>query len=146
LGLPNEAWLNLLNEIGKFVAPNDPVLVEKTLTRLEEQDTWNDVFSTKLIELLDNVDAIKIETRAKLRSLEELAAQSQSELASAQSATRLARLAVPVVALCLGLSWIATTWALWIALRPLPLWIPSSVSLAIAVVCLTLVLKHRRAG
>jgi hypothetical protein len=143
--MPKDTQLKILNEIGKIVSPNDPALVEKTLTRLEEQDTWNDVFSTKLIELLDNVDAIKIETRAKLRSLEELATQSRSELASAQHTTRLARLTVPVIILCLGLSWLATTWAFWIALRPLPLWIPGWVSLCIAGLCLTLVLKHRSA-
>lgn len=138
--------LKILNEIGKIMSPNDPALVEKTLTRLEEQDTWNDVFSTKLIELLDNVDAIKTETRAKLRSLEEIATQAQSELASSKNATRLARLSVPIIIVSLGLSWIGTTWSLWIALRPLPIWIPGSVSVCISILCLTLVLKLRRAS
>lgn len=52
-------------------SPNDPELVAKTLTRLSEQDTWNDVFSTKLIELLDKIDLIKSEIRERLRRADE---------------------------------------------------------------------------
>lgn len=40
---------SLLKAYGDLFSPNDPELVAKTLTRISEQDTWNDVFSTKLI-------------------------------------------------------------------------------------------------
>jgi hypothetical protein len=63
----------------KVLSPKDPELVEKTLARLNEQDTWNDVFSTKLIELLDNMDSIKAEMRSMLRSLNESAAEAKRQ-------------------------------------------------------------------
>ena len=61
-----------------ILRPNDPELVEKTLARLNEQDRWNDVFSTKLIELLDNVDTIKSETRKCLRDSTERLKNAES--------------------------------------------------------------------
>ena len=70
--------MKFLKVFGELVSPNDPELVEKTLARLAEQDTWNDVFSTKLIELLDNIDLLKCESRERLRSVES-AAQTASE-------------------------------------------------------------------
>jgi hypothetical protein len=63
--------MSIFNEVGKLFSPNDPELVEKTLLRLEEQDHWNDVFSTKLIELLDSHDQMKREARDSLDSLGE---------------------------------------------------------------------------
>ncbi len=62
--------MKILKTVGELFAPNDPELVEKTLARLAEQDTWNDVFSTKLIELLDNIDAVKGEIRERMRKVE----------------------------------------------------------------------------
>ena len=61
------------NELNPFdiFKPNDPELVEKTLARLNEQNKWNDVFSTKLIDLLDNIDKIKSEARESLREVTE---------------------------------------------------------------------------
>jgi cation transport ATPase len=56
-----------LGKWGSLLAPKDPVLVEKTLMRIDEQDKWNDVFSTKLIELLDNIDNLKADVRERLR-------------------------------------------------------------------------------
>jgi len=47
--------VSLLSDVAKWVGPEDAELVKKTLTRIDEQDKWNDVFSTKLIELLDTV-------------------------------------------------------------------------------------------
>ena len=38
--------MGIMKKIGDLVSPNDPELVEKTLARLDEQDRWNDVFST----------------------------------------------------------------------------------------------------
>ncbi len=58
--------MGIMKKIGDLVSPNDPELVEKTLARLDEQDRWNDVFSTKLIEILDRNDALKSELRQKL--------------------------------------------------------------------------------
>ena len=60
-----------MGKIGELLAPNEPELVEKTLARLNEQDNWNDVFSTKLIELLDKIDQVKGEIRERLRSADE---------------------------------------------------------------------------
>lgn len=70
--------MNIMSEIGRLLSPNDPELVEKTLARIAEQDTWNDVFSTKLIDLLDNIDLLKSEHREKLRTLQ--AAQEEVSL------------------------------------------------------------------
>jgi hypothetical protein len=50
----------------------DPGLAVRLQQRAEQQDQWNDVFSTKLIELLDKVDAIRSETFKRLRRAEEL--------------------------------------------------------------------------
>lgn len=58
--------------------PSDPDLVEKTLARLNEQDTWNDVFSTKLIELLDKIDQIKSEIRQRLRDADKRIQRAES--------------------------------------------------------------------
>lgn len=49
---------------------SDPELVKKTLARIDEQDKWNDVFSTKLIELLDNIDGLKKDIRERMRRVE----------------------------------------------------------------------------
>jgi hypothetical protein len=61
-----------------LLKPSDPELVEKTLTRLNEQDRWNDVFSTKLIELLDKIDLIKSEIRDSLRKADERLRRAES--------------------------------------------------------------------
>lgn len=58
--------------------PSDPELVEKTLSRLTEQDQWNDVFSTKLIEILDKVDQLKAEIRQRLRRADERIQKAES--------------------------------------------------------------------
>ena len=62
----------------KLFSPSDPELVEKTLSRLAEQDTWNDVFSTKLIELLDKLDQIKHEIRERMRKADERIRKAES--------------------------------------------------------------------
>ena len=66
--------MSILNTIGR----NDPELVRLTLARLNEQDHWNDVFSTKLIDLLDNIDKIKSETRKCLREVTERLQKAES--------------------------------------------------------------------
>jgi hypothetical protein len=64
--------MGILKGLRDLLSPTDPELVEKTLARLNEQDTWNDVFSTKLIELLDNIDIVKHEVRERLRKAESI--------------------------------------------------------------------------
>jgi hypothetical protein len=71
--------VSLLGDVAKWFGPEDAELVKKTLTRMDEQDKWNDVFSTKLIELLDNIDILKKEIRG---------ASSRSNLLSRYSLTR----------------------------------------------------------
>lgn len=66
MGLNGEAHLGILD----IFSPSDPELVKRTLTRIDEQDTWNDVFSTKLIELLDNIDGLKKDIRERMRRIE----------------------------------------------------------------------------
>lgn len=61
-----------------MVSPSDPELVEKTLARLAEQDHWNDLFSTKLIELLDKIDQIKGEIRDRIRRADERIQKAES--------------------------------------------------------------------
>jgi hypothetical protein len=72
--------MSILKTAAKLFSPNDPELVEMTLARLSEQDTWNDVFSTKLIDLLDNIDRIKAEVRQSSRTAEQLGADAQKSL------------------------------------------------------------------
>lgn len=76
--------MSVMSGIGKLFSPNDPELVEKTLVRINEQDTWNDVFSTKLIELLDNIDLLKREVREKMRSVESATGTAMSSLERAE--------------------------------------------------------------
>lgn len=57
---------SIMKFAGDLLSPNDPELVQKTLTRIDEQDRWNDVFSTKLIELLDKQDGMRSDLRNKL--------------------------------------------------------------------------------
>jgi hypothetical protein len=75
-----------MSRIGDLLSPNDPELVEKTLARIAEQDTWNDVFSTKLIEVLDNIDLLKTEHRQKLRAVEAAAQNASASLGQAEGA------------------------------------------------------------
>ena len=70
--------MGILKKVGDLLSPSDPELVEKTLARLNEQDTWNDVFSTKLIELLDKIDQIKSEIRKRLRNADERIQRAES--------------------------------------------------------------------
>jgi hypothetical protein len=58
--------VSIMNKFGEWISPNDPQLVRTTLARLGEQDRWNDVFSTKLIELLDKHDNLRSEYRQML--------------------------------------------------------------------------------
>jgi chromosome segregation ATPase len=64
--------------ITDWFKPNDPEVVKLTLCRLDEQDNWNDVFSTKLIELLDKIDAIKREIRERMRKADERIQKAES--------------------------------------------------------------------
>jgi len=61
------------------VAGVDPKVIELVNERLLEQDKWNDVFSTKLIELLDKNDAIRAEIRKRLDQIA-AASRAQQEL------------------------------------------------------------------
>ncbi len=70
--------MGILRKVGDLLSPSDPELVEKTLARLNEQDTWNDVFSTKLIELLDKIDQIKSEIRQRLRDADKRIQRAES--------------------------------------------------------------------
>jgi len=111
--------VNILKEIGNVLSPNDPELVEKTLTRLDEQDLWNDVFSTKLIEVLDTLDGIKSESRSALRNAE---AQGTDLARCTLSASRIALFGC-------SLSWTVTAWAIWLAFKSVvPLLIPAIIS------------------
>ena len=78
--------MSIMSRIGDLLSPNDPELVEKTLARIAEQDTWNDVFSTKLIELLDTIDLLKTEHRQKLRVAEAAAQNASASLEQAEGA------------------------------------------------------------
>ena len=70
--------MGILRKVSELLSPSDPELVEKTLARLNEQDTWNDVFSTKLIELLDKIDQVKGEIRERLRRADERLQKAES--------------------------------------------------------------------
>src|SRR5689334_18209513 len=78
--------MSIMSGIGKLLSPNDPELVEKTLAQIAEQDTWNDVFSTKLIELLDSIDLMKAEHRQKLRAVDAATEKASASLKEAEGA------------------------------------------------------------
>jgi prophage DNA circulation protein len=81
--------MKIMKVVGSWTelfSPNDPELVEKTLARIAEQDTWNDVFSTKLIELLDNVDQVKSEVRERMRTVESVTQTASTSLERAETA------------------------------------------------------------
>lgn len=69
--------MSILKKAAELFSPSDPELVDKTLARLAEQDTWNDVFSTKLIDLLDNIDRLKSEIRQSSRVIDQRGADAK---------------------------------------------------------------------
>lgn len=75
--LLSTASMNLLKKFGDLVSPNDPELIEKTLVWMEQQNQWNDVFSTKLIELLDGMEGARNELRTGARDAETVAERSR---------------------------------------------------------------------
>src|ERR1035437_2436840 len=77
---------SLLTKFGRVFSPNDPELVKQTLARIDQQDTWNDVFSTKLIELLDNIDLLKSEIRERMRIAESVPHTATVSLERAETA------------------------------------------------------------
>lgn len=79
---------------GNLLSPQDPELVKLTLDRLAEQDKWNDVFSTKLIEVLDKIDILRKEHRTKLRELDTTAQEVQERQNRVQVAYDSARKAL----------------------------------------------------
>jgi DNA repair ATPase RecN len=81
----------------------DPQLIEVVQTRLDEQDRWNDVFSTKLIELLDKNDAIRSEIKKRLIQIEN-ACRCQEELTRAADEHRLIASEYQAVASALSLA------------------------------------------
>lgn len=44
----------------------DPELVERTLQRFEAQDEWNDIFATKLIDVLDKIDRLQVRAAERM--------------------------------------------------------------------------------
>lgn len=53
--------------------PNDSAFVRLALHRAAEQDKWNGIFSSKLIELLDSIDDLKSEIRRRMEIVESAA-------------------------------------------------------------------------
>src|ERR1035438_6339326 len=70
--------MGIMTTIGKILSPNDPELVKKTLRRLEQQDIWNDAFSTALLEILDTKDSLKGEIRKELRGVQKRLSQAEA--------------------------------------------------------------------
>jgi myosin heavy subunit len=71
------------------VGKADPQVISLVHERLTEQDRWNDVFSTKLIELLDKNDQIRSEIRARLEQLSSGYRAQQELLRAAEEHRRL---------------------------------------------------------
>lgn len=69
--------LELLKKAQSFISPKDYEQLRLTLDRLDRQEVWNDVFSTKLIEVLDKIDGIRENVQASLGN----AAATQNETA-----------------------------------------------------------------
>jgi len=133
----------------------DAEVVKKTLARIDEQDKWNDVFSTKLIELLDNIDGIKGEIRERARRVEQNLTTAQDrlmaacELAEAAERKRIDAAmyfqnVVKWTVCASALSWIAVAWIVWFTFRlVLPVWTPC---VATAVFVLAGILVIRRSS
>lgn len=136
--------MGILTGFSNLLSPKDPELVQKTLARIDEQDKWNDVFSTKLIEILDNIDLLKREHRQRLRDFEgariraeeaerlmrraedrllssEQRLEQASELARISEqrhcdAVNLLRTVVQCAVWAVAFSWIAMAWLAWIVM------------------------------
>jgi hypothetical protein len=67
----------------------DPRVIEIVESRIGKQDDWNDLFATKLIELLDKNDAIRDEIRKRLAQLEGANRAQQELIRSADEHRRL---------------------------------------------------------
>jgi hypothetical protein len=136
---------NILKAVGELLSPNDPELIEKTLARIDEQDKWNDVFSTKLIELLDNMDLVKSELRERMRSVEAANDAASATMERAELAWKATlRWSLIAIALC----WIPTIWLAWLVLRPeLPLYaaVVGSALLLVPIILIPRVVKKYEA-
>lgn len=73
-----EKAISTVNAISKA----DPQVIELVDKRMAEQDKWNDVFSTKLIELLDKSDTVRADIRKRLNQIA-AASRAQEELVRA---------------------------------------------------------------
>jgi hypothetical protein len=67
----------------------DPRVIELVESRIGKQDDWNDLFATKLIELLDKNDAIRDEIKKRLAQLEQANRAQQELIRSAEEHRRL---------------------------------------------------------
>ena len=136
----------LLGKIGDVVSPNDPEVVRRFEGHVNEQDMWNDLFSTKLIEVLDKIDDIRTDAQTSLR-------RGESALASAKELTDAAHdrlhamvLVFAIMVVMIGCAWLATTWALWLAFHEVvPNWIPALISAVIVAGATVVVLRVLRA-
>lgn len=139
--------MSIMKKLSEVFSPNDPELVQKTLERLHQQDRWNDLFSTKLIEILDKNDALGSELRQKLGEVTATLNQAKNTL----SQTR--ELNTKTKSFCLRSIQVTTSTAgalmlgvLWLAFaeRSIPsVWVPALGSMIIAAVLATIILLTR---
>jgi hypothetical protein len=127
----------LMKAVGNVVSPNDPELVRLFGQHVKEQEGWNDLFSTKLIEVLDKIDELRSEARATLRKGESALMQAQEEL---QEVTRRSTAVSRMIGYALAIaacSWLITLCALWFAFRDVvPLWVAAVGGVAVIVVAI----------
>lgn len=78
----------LLDKAVNAVSAKDTEQHRLTLERLDKQDVWNDVFSTKLIEVLDKIDGIRTSVRTSLDQADTMRVDATRQLDELDSSVR----------------------------------------------------------
>jgi hypothetical protein len=78
----------LLDKVVNAPLPKDNEQLRLTVERLDQQDVWNDVFSTKLIEVLDKIDGVRSSVRASLDETETARGDAAQKLNDLESLMR----------------------------------------------------------
>ena len=154
--------MRLFNKVGGSFPSKHPEILEITLARVAEQDTWNDVFTNRLIQLVEKVEAVESEIREGLRTAQtsasdgvaaaqraELAQNAASERAleanrSFDSSENILKKTILYLIFAVAFSWIATVWMACLVLSTAaPVWLACAASLLVVSVTFGLAMKLR---
>jgi pilus assembly protein TadC len=104
--------LELLKKAQSFISPKDYEQLRLTLDRLDKQEVWNDVFSTKLIEVLDKIDGIRENVRASLGNAAAMQNEAAERLRRVETSLFLFRMVIATLIGTLGCTLVLLAWML----------------------------------